>query len=46
MIALILHFFRHDWRDDICQSRRFRYQTCARCPAYRTIERESFYDAR
>lgn len=42
MIARILHLFRHDWRDDEQQTRRWRYQHCARCPARRAVERESF----
>lgn len=42
MIARILHFFRHDWRDDYFQEKRWRHQHCARCPAKRAVERESF----
>lgn len=40
--ALLCLLGLHDWRDDIGQTKRFRYQTCARCPANRTIERESY----
>lgn len=46
MIARILHFFRHDWRDDTRQTKRYRYQHCARCSAHRAVERESFSQSR